>query len=604
MKMIDQMGTKLSPLVTASLVLTALLSIVNLIPRHQAEAANRAVGVAVEYDVAASLALSQGLTIDAGLQRLMQVGVNMVSLSERTAGDYIGAGQAQIVLQNDASAMILGLPAFTQPIIDAYALRIGTGPITQLDRLRGLPVGLNPSEVATAKQLGLTIIGRYGNPLGGNAKTLKATVDSMKADGVAVYLALGDEVLGNPGFGKAVPQMLVEHGIHYASAEFGKTVGDSVAISTRPDNTIRVHAAQQAELARMTKPAAVERYTKAARERNIRILLVRPLAAAGAEPLTEFAELIRSIRRGLEHDGLSIKTPRPFRAPGSNLLLQFALGLVAIPALVAALVRLSVAFGIRSLIPAIMVGGVLPLLIATPLKEFFTLAVAVLMPLLALSWFFERSDRPVWLSVIGVSAISAVGGLPVAALLIGLPQMLHLDIFMGVKVAVFLPVAVAGVFVIQNMTDWRLALKQPIVWGSALMTLLALGAMAFLIMRTGNDNPAAVSGLELRFRDLLDQVLFVRPRTKEFMIGHPALWVGFALWRHTSSTQWRAVAGSLMVLGVVGQTSIVNTFCHLHTPILLSVSRVLLGLAIGCILGALGWLLLRRFVPQSAMDER
>jgi hypothetical protein len=209
-----------------------------------------------------------------------------------------------------------------------------------------------------------------------------------------------------------------------------------------------------------------------------------------------------------------------------------------------------------------------------------------------------------WLSYLGMSAISLVGGLPIAGMLVGLKYMLHVDIFSGVKVAVFLPVFVAAWIVIHKVTDWKETMKQPIVWGSALTSIVVLLGLGFMYMRTGNDNPAAVSGTELKLRDLLDQWLVVRPRTKEFMIGHPALLIGLALWARTVDPKWRAVGGFLLVVGAIGQTSIVNTMCHLHTPIHLSLIRIAIGLLFGSIIGALGWLILRQFVPVSTRDEK
>jgi len=54
----------------------------------------------------------------------------------------------------------------------------------------------------------------------------------------------------------------------------------------------------------------------------------------------------------------------------------------------------------------------------------------------------------------------------------------------------------------------------------------------------------------------------------------------------------------LLAIGAIGQTSIVNTMCHLHTPIHLSVARILSGLVAGCILGLLVILVAQRVWPD------
>jgi peptidoglycan/LPS O-acetylase OafA/YrhL len=88
--------------------------------------------------------------------------------------------------------------------------------------------------------------------------------------------------------------------------------------------------------------------------------------------------------------------------------------------------------------------------------------------------------------------------------------------------------------------------------------------------------------MEMKIRSLLDRTLPVRPRTKEFLIGHPAFVLALALW-FRGRRRW---AAPLLVVGVVGQVSMLNTFCHVHTPLYLSLVRVVTGLALGA---ALGW---------------
>ena len=44
----------------------------------------------------------------------------------------------------------------------------------------------------------------------------------------------------------------------------------------------------------------------------------------------------------------------------------------------------------------------------------------------------------------------------------------------------------------------------------------------------------------------------------------------------------------MLLGGVVGQASMLNTFSHFHTPLIISFERVLIGLAVGLALGYLG----------------
>ncbi len=40
-----------------------------------------------------------------------------------------------------------------------------------------------------------------------------------------------------------------------------------------------------------------------------------------------------------------------------------------------------------------------------------------------------------------------------------------------------------------------------------------------------------------------------------------------------------------IIIGLVGQVSIINSFCHIHTPVMVSVIRTANGLWIGILLG-------------------
>jgi hypothetical protein len=111
--------------------------------------------------------------------------------------------------------------------------------------------------------------------------------------------------------------------------------------------------------------------------------------------------------------------------------------------------------------------------------------------------------------------------------------------------------------------------------------LLGLAGLALLVLRSGNEGGLGVSSAELQFRSLLDRIFGVRPRTKEVLIGHPLLILGLM----RAALGKRAGAWVLLALGVVGQVSLVNTFSHLHTPVLISLARTLHGLWFGAVIG-------------------
>src|SRR5690606_13572414 len=110
----------------------------------------------------------------------------------------------------------------------------------------------------------------------------------------------------------------------------------------------------------------------------------------------------------------------------------------------------------------------------------------------------------------------------------------------------------------------------------AVAAVLGIVGMYYL-SRTGNSGTA--TSLELLFRNLPESTFGVRPRLKEFMLAHPLFLLGLFL-----ALRYRA-AWVIMIVAAMGQLSIVDTFAHIHTPIAISLVRVLLGLGLGFLIG-------------------
>ena len=113
-------------------------------------------------------------------------------------------------------------------------------------------------------------------------------------------------------------------------------------------------------------------------------------------------------------------------------------------------------------------------------------------------------------------------------------------------------------------------------WVAAFVVIA--GLLLIYLLRTGNDT-TTVSEYERLFRAMLDNVLFVRPRTKEFLFGHPLLLLAF-YWGYQRDEMLPVLA-----LGAIGQISLVNTFAHIHTPVLTSLLRTINGLVLGIVIG-------------------
>jgi len=585
-----------------SLVLSAGLALFALSFRARSEIENRAVGLLVEATVLEDLASLTGKPVSEIARELKGKGLTGVAMSERSVGDLIDSGELitqltyeGIHLRGSTSGIAQLQSAITFAVGDPTAIEwVQDGVVIDANPawVRSLSVGLDPLLARTLNQEGLEIVARHGNSYGMTEPGVTRMLASSSELGARYFLPSGDQVIGNRTLLKFTAEELRRLKMTYVTPEFVKISGDSAMVASMLDQTVRLHSIQQAEIDRMSPGAAYERYVKAFRERNIRWLLIRPMTLAAPDSLASLGSSLDSLRQRLAREGGAVKPPRAFQDPAMPHWLGLLLALAALP---------SVAWVVMALVPAgpfqmaaCGLAGVLALATWMPdLRSYYALLIALAFPVmgfLLLDW----SKSGIVIRYLAMSGLSLLGGLVVAGLLVSHGSLIQSVQFSGVKAAQFLPIFVVVWVLVGKTIDLKSLPSRPIVWGSALLGIVGLVALYLLIGRSGNDSPAAVSGLELKFRSLLDQLLYARPRTKEFLIGHPALIVGLGMIGLSATRPglkpWAAVA---LGLGVVGQTGIVNTMCHLHSPLDLSLARIALGVLLGGIIGAVVWVVFR-----------
>jgi hypothetical protein len=124
----------------------------------------------------------------------------------------------------------------------------------------------------------------------------------------------------------------------------------------------------------------------------------------------------------------------------------------------------------------------------------------------------------------------------------------------------------------------------PIRLGDVAVMGLGLILLSLVYERRGNATGGSASEFEASLRrEVQDSI--IRPRFKE-IATHPLALLGL------SGTLPGYFSGLLILAGVVGQSSILNTFSHFHTPLLISAARVFIGLGLGLLLGVIAiWVL-------------
>jgi hypothetical protein len=582
-----------------SCVVTALLACFSLSYRYRAEPLNRAVGVTLELDTVADFAASSNLSVAEALGQLKSAGLTGVVMSEETIGDLVSDGRASLVpqailLTNEDTALRARIAQGLERRFNMFVPNGGsTIPIGGLSGslARTVAISIDAEAANEIRGNGLFIVARMSNPAGVSSDYVRKTIAAAAEAGTGFFLPQGDQVLGRRDALPVLLESLAQSKILYATPEFAKIGGDANVVAKAPEQVVRLHAAQAAEIDKLTLGGALERYGKAAAERNQRILLLRPLSYTSDPPMSGLTDFVNKVSAQLRKEGLVPGTPHAFTDPGTPSWLLALLAISVLPALWfgAQLSGINF-FNLGSRLALILAVAAVVSGVTEAGRNYAALVAAMLYPVLAFMLLVHAPPKNVLSGYLRTSLISLVGGLVVAGLLNGLPFLVKADSFSGVKLAHFAPIAFIGIWFWMRNGQWRSAMVDPVRWGQALLGFVLLTALLFMATRTGNDSPAGVSGVEMQFRALLDQWLYVRPRTKEFLIGHPALVIllGALIARRseTLASGWLAIGA---MVAAIGQTSLVNTLCHLHTPLAVGLTRILVGLVLGGIIGALGW---------------
>jgi len=321
----------------------------------------------------------------------------------------------------------------------------------------------------------------------------------------------------------------------------------------------------------------IEKYLLAANERHVRLLYLRPYTEEQLGDMVDnTAALIGGLREALERDGFVVA---PLAPPDAGYRPVLWLRVAAAVGVLAGLALLATAFppAWGALAVAAVLG--LGLLAAGPTWAALALVAALVFPVLG---FALLPWRP-W-SLLGATGLSLVGAALLAAVGSDRATMLALEPFAGVGATLVVPPALlAGVVLLRQRTAsaWvRTLWAHPPRLGEVAIAVTVVAALGLVVIRRGNFPLIGASEIELALRSALNE-WFVRPRFKE-LLGHPLALVALlqARW------PWWA-RGGLLVAGVVAQASVLNSFSHYHTPLLVSLQRSVIALALAIVVGLL-----------------
>ena len=382
----------------------------------------------------------------------------------------------------------------------------------------------------------------------------------------------GLAVAGNPNG----LEELVEASRPYLTAVIEGTEQDGMSQVTPRVPTVRLLSFNQDHINRSLSPGElIEKYLLAANERGTRLLYLRPYTEEQQGDMFANTEaLVGGLVAALERERFHI-------GPLDTLDIDYRSTTV-----LRALSAVGVLAGLGLL--ALMYPGVWGVLVAAAVLglglvaggldwDALALVAALSFPVIGYGHLRERL-----LSLGLATAVSVAGAVLLVAIGSDRASMLGISPFAGVAATLVVPPALFlfhYALRFHGPAGWlRLLWNHPVRVGDVLVVVIGLAALAIVFIRRGNFPVIGASGAELALREWLAEQ-FVRPRFKE-LLGHPLAVLALG------NRGWPAWAkGPLLTGGVVAQASILNSFSHYHTPLLISFERTLVALSLGLAFG-------------------
>jgi len=517
-------------------------------------------------------------------------------------------------------------------------------------RLFNIGVGYDEEKINLAKDAGLDVVLRPINYPSDNEKLADVYISSNEKYGLVprLYIVHGKEILGYPDnvdkFSNYVKDykiapVLIESANqreHLEQQGLNKLVEKSdynaVRAFTMWDyirGRYKYYNYEGAEEIENTMFRAIT-------ERNIRVVYFKPFFTeeGSNKYLTteaEYKTTFDSLNKRLEEHNIKLgqaKSINEFHIGAKRLsILSFGIALAAVFLFIKM-------FNIKNKYTNLLYlfavpGAMVPLIMRSVAEKGYAFSAAVVFSGIAIYYFminikevFDSSKTYTNIQlmiksskILAVSVIiSLVGAVFVDSMLGDVRYMLEMDIFRGVKAAQILPFGIflviylvyflnknnenilkSSIDIVKSLLNKDIKIYYAIIAG-----LIAVVGYVY-ISRTGHETSLQPSKIEMISRNLMENILLARPRTKEFLIAFPAIFAAL----FTANKKSKFLTGIFMLTAAIGTSSVINTFSHIRTPIYLSFARTFIGLGFGIVIGCIAILLFNYiYLLHKKIQER
>ncbi len=403
-----------------------------------------------------------------------------------------------------------------------------------------------------------------------NANYISWLFNNIEADGI---IFRGETITGYPDNLDTLTESLTNKNLPVYIIEGVKQRGVKELISTGV-KTARLHSIPRHII---DKDIFLSRIARALRERNIRGVYLN-----SREHNRFLPQIIRTI------EDISLK-------PGKSVFYN---------------ILLSRKTFLRSVAGALSGGGLLLLfktgtlatLTISLLIFFFSLIFGLNLAILILAIGFPVNsiqyalkNKTAFLPAIIYSFfIALAGGYFIGSIGFEPSYFLNVNPVRGIKLSLFLPLILAFMVAYKDNSEF---LKKHATRLEIILAVFLVSVLSLYILRSSNLIPRLVSGAEINFRRFLEEKFVFRPRFKEFLWGHPLFIAGLFFLKQKRNFKISEInLGKLaVILGLIGQISIINSFMHFHTPITGSIIRSIWGFLLGICLSIVPIIIIKKW---------
>ncbi|AER67104.1 hypothetical protein Tlie_1375 [Thermovirga lienii DSM 17291] len=608
------------------LLLSVLAAVPGLKNRLAVERTHNTAGMVLEIQDIVGMAYESGKAFPQVISELREKGLSAIAVNELTGEaltqgyslcgygtaldfvpnlSYPTASMAALMLNQELDqkikALILEYLRNKYPKTEVLDVPGGTVVVLPFDRTLAFDAGIVPdfSGLLLAQETGLPIVYRPGSAPKVKSHDLARALDWLldRFHGIKAIVPGGVVVAGFPDV-DAVAAVLRKHSIAVADIEFSRQIGASQLERALFPMILPLHSVTKEEIIsrRLSRDVLIDRFVRAARERSVRLLYLRPPELLSVSSLDSTAGEMERIKNRLQNLGISIDWPSTYPLIKTGLFSYFALALVVYALSWQLLLWFFAIEGTTVSGRAALLIIILALISALPLSKVGLLlrvygAIAAAFGAFAGAYLaLEEGDRPVTRILRGFFVSVAVG-LVIASVFGNTWYMLRMSAFSGVKLTLLVPPVLLLLLDLRRRIhpeSLKEVMSRPPLWGEIVLFALLVVAAGVMLIRSGNVS--LVPGWEKATRDLLEKVLIARPRTKELLVGYPCL----AIWYYTVRCNlWPRYREIFRLGAVLAFASMINTFCHFHTHLSFTLLRVFNGLWGGLLIGILAIVAIR-----------